>query len=197
MRLGVHIRIAGGLVKALDRALDLGCETAQLFSGNPNGWARMPLDPNVAAKFRARTAELDIRPIILHTPYLLNLAAPDDEIWQKSKAALADAVERAPMLGADYIVTHIGSHKGSGYETGVTRICEAVRFALDADPHATIALELGAGAGNSIGSKFEHIADIMNGLPDIIDRVGICIDTAHLWGSGYDISTEAGVLSML
>lgn len=196
MRLGVHIRIAGGLVKALDRAQYLGCEAIQLFSGNPNGWARTMLPQDVADKFKDRTAELDIHPIILHTPYLLNLASPDNDIWEKSKGALVDAVEKAPMLGAGYIVTHIGSHKGSGYASGVERIADAVRFALGADPYPTIALELGAGAGNSIGSRFEHIADIMVHLHDVIDRVGICIDTAHLWGSGYDISTDEGVGAM-
>ncbi|MEN6356280.1 MAG: deoxyribonuclease IV [Armatimonadota bacterium] len=196
MRLGVHIRIAGGLVKALDRAQYLGCEAIQLFSGNPNGWARTLLPLDVANKFRARTAGLDIHPVILHTPYLLNLASPDDVIWIKSKGALVDAVEKAPMLEAGYIVTHIGSHKGSGYKVGVKRIANAVRFALEADPNPIIALELGAGAGNSIGSRFEHIADIMEHLPDVTDRVGICIDTAHLWGSGYDISTEGGVSDM-
>ncbi|MCE5321705.1 deoxyribonuclease IV [bacterium] len=196
MRLGVHIRIAGGLVKALDRAQYLGCESVQLFSGNPNGWTRTQLPNDVADKFRARTSELDIHPIILHTPYLLNLASPDDVIWQKSKAAMVDAVQKAPMLVAEYIVTHIGSHKGSGYTNGVRRIADAVRFALDADPYPTIALELGAGAGNSIGSRFEHIADIMEHLPDVTDRVGVCIDTAHLWGAGYDISTLEGVNSM-
>ena len=196
MRLGVHIRIAGGLVKALDRAQYLGCEAVQLFSGNPNGWARTTLLPDVAEKFRARTAELNIHPVILHTPYLVNLASPDDGIWAKSKTSLTDAVEKAPMLGAEFIVTHIGSHKGLGYENGIVRIAEAVRYALEADPFPTIALELGAGAGRSIGSRFEQIADILQNLTDVIDRVGICIDTAHLWGSGYDISTPEGVKSM-
>jgi deoxyribonuclease-4 len=196
MRLGVHIRIAGGLVKALNRAQYLGCETVQLFSGNPNGWARTVLLPDVAEKFRARTSELDIHPVILHTPYLVNLASPDDEIWAKSKTSLADAVEKAPMLGAEFIVTHIGSHKGSGYDNGVVRIAEAVRYALEADPFPTIALELGAGAGRSIGSRFEQIADILQNLTDVIDRVGVCIDTAHLWGSGYDISSAEGVGAM-
>ncbi|MCE5199120.1 MAG: deoxyribonuclease IV [Armatimonadota bacterium] len=196
MRLGVHIRIAQGLVKALDRALELECETVQLFSGNPNSWTRTPLNPVIAAEFYEKTSRLSMRPIIVHTPYLLNLASPEDDIWHKSREALADAVRRAALLGAEYIVTHIGSHKGAGYEVGIKRIHEAVRYALDADPHPTIALELGAGAGNSIGSRFEHIGDILDGMSDVIERVGICIDTAHLWGSGYDISSEEGVLAM-
>ena len=196
MRLGVHIRIAGGLLKALDRAVELSCETVQLFSGNPNSWIQKPLDVEAAANFADKIAEIDIRPVILHTPYLLNLASPEDDIWTKSRNALADAVSRAQVMGAGYVVTHIGSHKGVGYDAGINRIREAVKFALDAATEPVVALELGAGAGNSIGSKFEHIADILEGMGSEIDRTGICIDTAHLWGSGYDISTSSGVRDM-
>lgn len=196
MRLGVHIRIAGGLVKALERAHELDCEAIQLFSGNPNAWARTPLDPDQAALFAARVAELDMHPIVLHTPYLVNLASPDDDIWLKSTTVLAHAVSRASLIGAGYIVTHIGSHKGEGYGDGVRRIGESVRRALDAAPEPVIALEMGSGSGNSIGSRFEEIEDIMNELADVIDRVGVGIDTAHLWGAGYDISTAAGVEAM-
>lgn len=193
MRFGVHVRMDKGLLRSLDRAEELRCESAQLFSGNPNGWARKPLDPEVAAAFAARSAQLDIYPIVLHTPYLVNLAAPDDDIWRKSTEALADAVSRAEALNAAYVVTHIGSHKGEGYGNGVRRICEAVKIALDAGGRAAVALELGAGAGNSIGSRFEQIADILECLPDCGERVGVCIDTAHLWASGYAISDAEGV----
>lgn len=193
MRLGIHIRIAGGLVRALDRASELRCEAVQLFSGNPNGWARRPVDIEQAALFRGRAAELGISPIILHTPYLLNLASPDDDVWGKSVDALADAVARAPVLASDRVVTHIGSHRGSGLEAGTRRICEALRIALDAAEGVWVDLELGAGSGASIGSRFEHIADILGLLGSDAGRVGICIDTAHLWGSGYDISTFEGV----
>jgi len=196
MRLGVHIRIAEGLVKSLDRARELGCEAVQLFSSNPNAWIRKPLDPEAAAEFAEKAAALDIHPIVLHTPYLLNLAAPDDVIWGKSKDALADAVSRAPAMGASVIVTHIGSHKGAGYDAGVRRIAEAVNLALDAGDGPVVALELGSGAGNSIGSRFEEIADVMEALGARADRVGIAIDTAHLWGAGYDISTVEGVNAM-
>lgn len=196
MRLGVHVRIASGLDKALDRARLLGCEAVQLFSSNPNSWACRPIDINAAAIFKSAAAALDIYPIIFHTPYLLNLASPDDDIWRKSCQALANAVSRAPYMGVKYIVTHIGSHKGGGYEGGVLRIQEAVKYALDAADGPVIALELGSGAGNSIGFRFEQIADILQGLQDQADRVGICIDTAHLWGAGYPISDEAGVNAM-
>ena len=100
------------------------------------------------------------------------------------------------MMTAGIVVTHIGSHKGMGYEAGLVRIREAVDFALEAAEGVVVALELGAGAGNSIGSRFEQIADILEGLDRRADRVGICIDTAHLWGSGYDIHTAQGVNEM-
>jgi deoxyribonuclease-4 len=204
VRLGVHIRIAGGLIKALDSAAQLGCETVQLFAGNPNSWAQKPLDPDTAAQFAAKAAGLGIHPILLHTPYLLNLASPDEGIWLRSREALADAVRRAPALGASVVVTHIGSHKQAGYEVGVRRIAEAVAYSLDASRAGhpervegpTIALELGSGAGTSIGSRFDEISDIIAAVGSAAKRVGVAIDTAHLWAAGYDISTATGVDAM-
>ncbi len=195
MRFGVHIRMDRGLIRALDRAQELRCEAVQLFSGNPTGWARKPLDPDLAARFAEKAASLDIRPIIVHTPYLVNLAAPDVPIWTRSRDVLADAVLRAPMLGGSLVATHIGSHKATGYEQGLDRIVEAVRFALDADERVTVALELGAGAGSSIGSRLEEAARIIARL-DGHERVGIAIDTAHLYGAGYDVSNAGGVNAM-
>jgi len=196
VRFGVHIRLDKGLLRSLDYAEALECEAAQLFSGNPSGWARKPLAPDSAEEFRARAAGLGVRPVILHTPYLVNLAAPDDTVWRKSTEALADAVSRAPALGASVVVTHIGSHKGTGYEAGVRRIAEAVRHALGAAEGPRVALELGSGSGNSIGSTFAEVSDILDALEADASRVGVCIDTAHLWGAGYDISTSDGVLRL-
>jgi len=193
VRLGVHIRIGKGLVRSLDYAQELKCEAIQLFSGNPNSWAMKPLHPEIAGQFARRTAELGIYPTILHTPYLVNLASPATNNWFRSREVLANAVKRAPLIKADFVVTHIGSHKGSGLEAGISRIREAVLFALDVSPGPTIVLELGAGAGNSVGSSFEEAANILSRLEEVGDRVGICVDTAHLWGAGYNISTPGSV----
>ncbi len=193
MRLGVHIRIEKGLVRSIDYARKLECEAIQLFSGNPNSWARKPLDPEIAAQFALKTAESGIYPTILHTPYLVNLASPDPDIWLQSRDVLADAVKRAHLMKADFVVTHIGSHKGSGVERGISRISEAVMFSLGVASEPTVVLELGAGAGYSVGSTFEEAAKILSRLERVGDRVGICVDTAHLWGAGYDISTADGV----
>jgi len=195
VRLGVHIRIGKGLVRSLDYAQELKCEAIQLFSGNPNSWAIKPLHPEIAGQFALRAAELGIYPTILHTPYLVNLASPDTDIWFRSREVLADAVKRAHLMRADFVVTHIGSHKGSGLETGISRIRESVLFALDVSPGPTIVLELGAGAGHSVGSSFEEAANILSRLEEVGDRVGICVDTAHLWGAGYNISTADGVVA--
>ena len=195
MKFGVHIRTANGLVKALNRAELLGCETVQLFSGNPNSWITRPLDPAEAKAFRDRCSSLAISPIVLHTPYLINLASPDSDIWQKSIDALCYAVEKAALLEAESIVTHIGSHKGAGLDYGISRIAEAVHRALDCSNKENIVLELGAGAGRSIGSNFAEMAMIFESVGSE-SRVGICIDAAHLYGAGYDISSECGVMSM-
>lgn len=193
MRLGIHVRIAGGLVRSLDRASELGCETVQLFSGNPNGWNSRPPDPEQAERFRLRAEELGIRPVILHTPYLLNLASPDDETWEKSVRALAAAAARAPLLSADRVVTHIGSHMGSGVQNGMVRVCNAIRRVLERAHGVRILLEPGAGAGTSVGSRFEEVAGILECAGYPAESLGICIDTAHLWGAGYDISTADGI----
>jgi len=195
MRLGVHIRIDKGLLSGLQSAQALGCETIQLFSSNPNSWARRPLDPENASAFAEKARVLEICPIILHTPYLCNLASPDDKIWTKSRDALMDAVMRAGMLGADRVVTHIGSHKGAGANFGFERVAAAVDEVISQGTDVMIVLELGAGSGDAVGSSFEEVAEIIDRMKH--DRlVGIAIDTAHLYAAGYDVSNESGVNSV-
>lgn len=191
MRLGVHVRIARGLQAAIATAKELGCEAVQLFAGNPNAWRESTLSPRTAEEFRADAAKAGLRPIILHTAYLLNLASPNELIHGRSVNALILAMQRAKLLGAEYVVTHIGSHGGSGYTTGTIRVQKAVLSALAASPgdHCLL-LEGGAGAGNTIGSRFEEMAELLD-LIGKSPRVGIALDTAHIWGVGYDISTPA------
>lgn len=192
MRLGVHVWVGRGLARALDYAVALGCESIQLFSSNPNSWTAGALDPEAARLFAEKTAEFQIHPVVVHTPYLLNLAAPDPEIWTKSRDALFEAVRRARMLGAEYVVTHIGSHKGRGLREAYTRVASAVNEVLGSSDNVRIVLELGSGAGSGVGSRFEEVAEIVEQI-DHSERVGIAIDTAHLYAAGYDISTSEGV----
>jgi deoxyribonuclease-4 len=198
MRLGIHVKIAQGLSAAVDTAERIGCETIQIFASNPNAWRETAPNPQAAETFRLLTGELDIKPVILHTAYLLNLASKDDLIYSRSVTALTQALNRADLLDAEYVVTHIGSHGGSGYEAGLQRIQHAVRTALsNSSGDRTVLLESGAGAGNTIGSRFEQVADILAGLDDCAGRVGVALDTAHLWGAGYDISQAESVLDTL
>jgi len=198
MRLGIHVKTAQGLPAAVDAAQRIGCETIQIFAGNPNAWHEGVVNPLAAETFRLRTRELGIRPVILHTAYLLNLASKDDLTYSRSVNALTQALNRAGLLDAEYVVTHIGSHGGSGYDTGLQRIQQAVRTALsNSSGNKTVLLESGAGAGNTIGSRFDQVADILSGLDDCADRVGVALDTAHLWGAGYDMSQPDSVIRTL
>lgn len=198
MRLGLHIRVAKGLLDGLAQAERLGCETVQFFSSNPNSWRTGTLDPEAAAAFKIRAAELDIRPIILHTPYLVNLASPNTDFWQKTVGLLVYALSRAALLGADYVVTHVGSHKGTSYEEGVQRICLAAKQALkQSDSSAMLLLEAGSGAGDTIGSKFNELADIFSCIPTNLPPLGVALDTAHMWAAGYDVSSKEKLAEVL
>ncbi len=192
----MHIGISGGLESAARRAAEIGCETMQIFAANPNSWRSPALNPDVAAEFHRLTVELGITPLVIHTPYLLNLASPDPEIHGKSTAALSDAMHRAELLGAQYVVTHIGSHKGTSPGEGIAKVCQGVTGVLDQidlGSRAMLLLENSAGSGNSVGSSFDELGAIMECLTGYHDRVGICLDTAHLWGAGYDLSSAGAV----
>jgi deoxyribonuclease-4 len=198
MRVGVHTRIARGLDSAIQRAEEIGCEAIQIFSSNPNAWKISELSVAVAESFKSGVARLGLSPVVLHTPYLLNLASPKQDTWIASRSALASALDRAKLVGGDYVVTHIGSHGGSGYEFGADRVAEAVTHALHgSDSEAMVLLEAGSGSGNTIGSTLDELAGILQRLPALTDRVGVCLDTAHLWGAGYDVSTGEKVDALI
>lgn len=195
MRIGVHMRTGGkGVVQAARLAVEIGCETIQVFAANPSAWRTRPIDPLTAAEFRRLLAENGIHPVAVHTPYLLNLATSDPVIHDKSAKALADSLERARMLGAHYVVTHIGSHLGMGVEQGIAQICKAATFAMQ-QVHGTVMLllENSAGTGRHVGSTFENLSAILDRLPDYGGRLGICLDTAHVWAAGYDVSEPEGL----
>jgi deoxyribonuclease-4 len=144
--------------------------------------------------FRGACEENDLRPIYLHAQYLVNLAGPDERIYQSSMAAVADAMGKAAGMGAEYVVTHIGSHRGSGLEAGLRRLRDALGELLEEGPEeVSIALEGSAGGGAAVGSTFEEMARILEGLPAHSSRLGFCLDTAHLWGLGHDLSRPEGV----
>jgi deoxyribonuclease-4 len=191
--LGSHQSIAGGVEKAPARGLEVGCDTIQIFVKSPNRWAAKPLAEESVAAFRAACAETGIWPIFGHAPYLLNLATPDDVLWQKSIDALADDLARCEMLGLPGLVLHPGSHVGSGEEAGLARISAALDEAHARLPgyQVQIWLEITAGQGDHLGYTFEQLRAMIDGVR-APERLGICFDTAHAFAAGYELRTAEG-----
>lgn len=192
VRIGIHLPLAGGFKGAADRAREIGCRSLQIFSGNPRGWVKKPLDPDEIAEFRAALAAADLLPLVVHATYLINLAAPDEDIYQKSLTAFADDLRRAGELGAAYYVIHPGSPKNSPRPAARARVVEALKYTLDAVPDGPdILLETTAGAGHALGANFEELAELLEPLRS--NRLGICFDTCHAFVAGYELRTAAAV----
>jgi deoxyribonuclease IV len=200
MRFGVHVGISAGLVKAAEFALDSTCDCLQIFSSNPTGWRPSPLDERGAAGFAQVAAARDLRPVFLHTPYLINLATSRPDFHAKSILLLENALSKAGRFaalgvpGPAYVVTHVGSHQGLGAEEGCRRIAEGIAPLLQsAAPGACLLIENSPGSGTELAHTFEEYAMIFAPLEHFRNTLGVTLDTAHLWGAGYDISTAAGV----
>ncbi len=192
VKVGVHVSIAGSLDLAVDRAKDAGCDVFQIFSRNPRGWAYPPLPVEVVREFRAKVKTTGIIPVS-HMPYLPNLASPKEDIFEKSVASLTAELDRCGQLGIPYLVTHLGHHLGDGMAGGRTRVIRAVSTALASSAaDVMLLLENTAGEKNSVGSSFEHIRAIIDGLPEA-RRIGVCFDTCHAFAAGYELRTEEGL----
>lgn len=198
MRIGRHMPTHSKAAKAARTAREIGCEAIQIFASNPTGWRATVGRPEDVEAFAKAARELELHPVAIHAPYLINLASPEDEIWQKSMALLHWTLQRGALLGAEYVIFHTGSHRGTGVEVGIARIVEAIRRILpETPPEVRLLLENDVGAGNSLGGNFEQLAAILNQLPEEEPRPGICLDTAHLWGAGYDLSNAASAQQIL
>jgi len=198
MRLGRHMPTHSNAAKAAEIASQLGCTSIQIFASNPTGWRPTADNPKSQAAFEQAALDYDLNPVVIHAPYLINLASPDEVIWQKSIALLRWTLQRGALLGARHVVFHTGSHKGSGVDAGLARIAEAIAIILpETPPEVMLLLENDVGAGNSLGHSFEQIGMVLNVLPQYEDRLGVCLDTAHLWGAGHDISNAESVQHLL
>jgi deoxyribonuclease-4 len=190
---GAHVSTTGGIHTAIDRAEERGCEAVQLFTQSPRAWRPTNHPAENLARFRERRAEAGVGAVVCHALYLINLATPDEALWEKSRATLLHTVGVACAIEADGVVLHVGSHLGAGLEAGVERAVPALEEALAACGDTTwILLENSAGAGGTIGRSVEELAllvDRLEGHP----RLGICLDSCHLWVSGTDV-TDPDVL---
>ena len=193
MRIGLHVSISGHIYESLERARDLGCNTLQIFSRNPRGWQVSKLDKADVDEFRRLKAKYDIDPVVVHIPYIINLSTPDDKLYERSIEAYTEDVKRADQLGAEYFVTHLGSHVGSGEDNGIKRFSDALGGILKrAKPKTMILLENTAGSGDGIGYRFEHLQRIIEDQAEP-SAIGVCLDTAHTFESGYKIRDKAGL----
>ena len=193
VRLGSHMSIAGGLDRAPLRGKQVGCDTIQVFTKSNRQWRAKRISDQEVEAFKANLAATGIGPVVAHDCYLVNLAAPRRAVWKKSVAAFRVELERAERLGIPYLVAHPGSHAGAGEAEGMRRVAEALNVLHAALPGAgvRILLETTAGQGSSLGHRFEQLAAILAGV-DQADRVGICLDTCHVFAAGYDIRTPDG-----
>ena len=193
MRLGVHVSIAGGWLEAVARAQRLSCTTMQMFSRSPRGGPAPALSEEEARWFNAGRVAAGIDPLAVHSPYIINLASPEPAMWKQSLRLYRDGYARVVRLRADYLVTHVGSHRGQGEAGGIARVAKAVAETLaGATPTTMILLENTAGSGQGLGYQFEQLAAIRAAVP-LKRHVGICLDTAHLFAAGYAIHTAEGL----
>ena len=196
MLFGAHVSCSGGIHRAIDRAEAFGCDAVQVFTQSPRTWRTTNHDPADFEVFKVRAVEAGIEAAFCHALYLLNLASPDEEIYSKSVATLRNTMEVARGIDADGVVFHVGSHLGAGLETGLERVVPALRQVLElASERTWLLIENSAGAGGTIGRSVEELAVLVDAL-DRHPRLGICLDSCHLYVSGYDV-TDATALDAL
>ncbi len=196
-RIGFHAPIKGGLHNALLRAKELDCQTVQLFSRNPRGWQAKSLTSLDISLFKKTRQQTGISPVVIHANYLINLAAADPLMLQKSRESFREEIERGILLGADYLVVHPGSARGACEADGIATCAESLRLAWSGLEGSSIRilLENTAGQGECIGHRFEHLRELMDACPSV--PLGVCFDTAHAFTAGYDIREEDGLAATI
>lgn len=186
MIFGAHC--SGGVKGALENAVEIGADAVQLFVQSPRAWRFPEREPAVLEQFAARRAEAEIGTVLVHALYLCNLAAPDRAIYSKSVQTMCSTMEASCAIGADGVVFHVGSHLGTGFEAGLARAVPALRQVLELCSDSTwLLIENSAGAGGTIGRSVEELAALVEAL-DRHPRLGVCLDTCHLYVSGVDVT---------
>src|SRR6476660_5452487 len=196
-RIGFHAPIKGGLHEALIVARDTGCDTVQIFSRNPRGWMAKPLGSGDISLFKKVRRLTKLNPVLIHCNYLVNLAASDEAMLQKSRESFREEVERALLLGVDYLVVHPGSSRGACEADGIALCATSLKIACKGLRLGSlrILLENTAGQGDCIGHRFEHLEAIVRVCPKL--PLGVCLDTAHAFTAGYDIREEDGLEALV
>lgn len=191
--LGSHLSVSGGAWKAVKEAQALGLRSLQIFTKNANRWIQRPIEQKEVQTFREQREQWGPHPVSSHDSYLINLASPKEELFQKSIDAFSDEIERAELLGLDFLVMHPGAHVGSGVDAAIERISTGMRECFRRVPHVKtrILLENTAGGGSTMGRSFEELRDLLEAI-DTPERTGTCLDTCHMFAAGYDFRTDQG-----
>ncbi len=195
MQIGCHVSISGSLANAVDNATSRNCTAFQLFTHNPRGWYAKDLDEQTIESFKTKLEQSDINSnaVCVHMPYLPNLASPDDVKFKRSLASLKDEIRRCSLLGIPYVVTHLGSHMGTGEEAGINRLEKGLNAAAkDTPDDVMILLENTAGQKNSVGADLKQLGEILCRCKPA-KRFGVCFDTCHAFVAGYDMRTKQKV----
>ena len=195
MRFGFHISIAGGFSKVVERAKKLNCQAIQVFTRNPRGWNSPPLDRKEVEKFKKSLSASEIYPLFVHLPYLPNLAG--SKFYKRSLRVLIEDLKRTEILGGNFLILHLGHRLANSEGEAIKRVSEGINEALlRVENRVTLLLENSAGQGTEIGCNFFQIKEIIEKIENK-ERVGVCLDTAHLFESGYDISKKGGLAKTL
>ncbi|MBK8049348.1 MAG: deoxyribonuclease IV [Anaerolineales bacterium] len=199
LRLGAHMSIAGGVSQALDRANQVHSNAVQVFTKNNRQWNGPPIDVADIRRWQEQMPQFGIEYAVSHASYLINLASPKDELWEKSQRAQQDELERAHAYGIAHVVLHPGAHMGSGEDAGIVRVASALNRIHDRTPDCAdtiTCLELMAGQGSTLGRSLEQLRAIIDQVDDA-HRVGVCLDTCHAFAAGYELRTADGYTSFV
>src|SRR5215210_8063664 len=193
MEFGAHVSCAGGIDTAVDRIVDIGGDCVQLFTQSPRMWRPTNHKPEAIERFKEKRRDQGVGGVVCHALYLCNLAAPNDEIYKKSVATMIATVDVACAIEADAVILHVGSHLGAGLDAGLKRVVRALRRILTrCEGDTWLLMENSAGAGGTIGRSLDELATLLDAL-DGHPRLGVCLDSCHLFVSGYDVTNEGVV----
>ena len=193
MRFGAHVSASGGIDTAIDRIAAIGGDCLQVFTQSPRMWRPTAHKQEAIERFKARRAEEGITGVVCHALFLCNLAAPDPAIYEKSVTAMLASMDAAVAIESDGVIFHVGSHLGGGLDGAIPQVAEAMRRILDrCDGPTWLLMENSAGAGGTIGRSIEELAALFDAL-DGHPRLGICLDSCHLYATGYDVTDPVAV----
>ena len=197
IKLGRHLSIGGGIDKAVDETIEIGANSLQIFTKSPRSWKKKTIEQTEIKQTKEKLEKHEIKGFVVHSSYLVNLASPKDDLYKKSKEEIKEDYYQAGLLNADYYVFHPGNYVKSSKEEGIKKIIKAVKGLFNEVKNDTkLLIENTAGAGTAIGSDLDELVEIMNGV-DNFERMGLCLDTCHLYAAGYDLSNKEGIEALI